>query len=74
MKLELTEDRALVLYEWLHRLDENDAFPVEDESEQYVLWSLAGKLESVLSQPFRRDYLELVAQARARVRATQSAG
>lgn len=39
MKFELTEDQALVLFEFLSRLDEQDAFPCEDESEEVVLWA-----------------------------------
>jgi hypothetical protein len=74
MKLELTDDQALVLFEWLARLDERDAFPVEDPAEQQVLWCLHGQLEKALSQPFRTDYRELVAQARARVTATSGTG
>lgn len=69
MRLELTDDEALVLFEWLARLDEQNAFPVEDEAEQQVLWSLHGQLEKSLSQPFRSNYRELVADARARIRA-----
>lgn len=36
MKLELTDDRALVLFEWLARLVELDAFPVEGPAEEQV--------------------------------------
>ena len=68
MKLELTHDQALVLFEWLARLDEQDAFPVEDAAEEQVLWCLHGQLEKALSEPFRADYRELVAQARERVK------
>ncbi len=74
MKLELTDDQALVLFEWLARLDEREAFPVEDPAEEQVLWCLHGQLEKVLSEPFRADYRELVEQARARVRASFGAG
>lgn len=74
MKLELTQDEALVLFEWLSRLDEQDAFPCKDPAEQQVLWSLHGQLEKVMAEPFRANYRELVAQARSRVKANQSAG
>jgi hypothetical protein len=74
MKLELTDDQALVLFEWLARLDEQDAFPVEDPAEEQVLWCLHGQLEKALSEPFRANYRELVEQARARVRASFGAG
>ena len=74
MKLELTEDEALVLFEWLSRLDEQDTFPCEDPAEQQVLWALHGQLEKVMAEPFRSNYRELVAQARSRVKANQRAG
>lgn len=70
MKLDLTDDQALVLFEWLARLDAAEAFPVEDPAEEQVLWCLHGQLEKVLSEPFRADYRELVEQARARVKAS----
>jgi hypothetical protein len=72
MKLELTDDQALVFFEWIGRLDERDAFPVEDPAEEHVLWCLHGQLEKALSEPFRADYRQLVKQARARVRASSA--
>ncbi|MBA3391693.1 MAG: hypothetical protein H0T89_03565 [Deltaproteobacteria bacterium] len=74
MTLELTDDQALVLFEWLARLDERDAFPCEDEAEEQVLWLLHGQLEKVLAEPFRANYRELVEMARIRVKANQKAG
>ena len=74
MKLELTDDQALVLFEWLARLDEQDAFPVEDPAEEQVLWCLHGQLEKTLSEPFRANYRELVQQARSRVKASFGSG
>ena len=68
MKLELTHDEALVLFEWLARLDERDAFPCEDPAEEKVLWSLHAQLEKLLVEPFQEDYQELVELARRRVR------
>lgn len=74
MKLELTDDQALVLFEWLARLDERDALPVDDPAEEQVLWVLHGQLEKALSEPFLPNYHELVEQARARVKASFGAG
>lgn len=74
MKLELTNDQALVLFEWLARLDEEDAFPVEDPAEEQVLWNLHGQLERALSEPFQGNYRELVERARQRVKAGFAAG
>lgn len=74
MKLELTEQQALVLYDWLTRFDEKDAYPVDDRAEEYVLWSLHGQLEKALSQPFRADYRQLVDEARSHIKANFKAG
>lgn len=74
MKLELNDDQALVLFEWLSRLDEQNAFSCEDEAEEQVLWSLHGQLEKLLVAPFKQNYRELVESARERVKANQTAG
>ena len=71
MKLELSQDEALVLFEWLSRLNERDAFPCEDPAEQQVLWSLHAQLEKVMVEPFLENYRALVAEARARVKASR---
>lgn len=70
MKIELTDDYALVFFEWLARLDEQDAFPVEDPAEEKVLWHLHAQLEKMLPVQFTTDYHERVEQARQRVRAS----
>jgi hypothetical protein len=67
MKLELTDDQALVFFEWLSRLDESDAVPCEHEAERQVLWALHGKLEKALTEPFRPDYRALLQKARSRI-------
>lgn len=67
MKLELTDDQALVFFEWLSRVDEFNSAPREHESERQVLWALHGQLEKALTEPFRPDYKDLVKQARARI-------
>ena len=68
MKLELTEDEALVLFEWLSRLDERDEPPCEDPAEEHVLWSLHGQLEKQLVEPFQENYRQLLESARMRLR------
>ena len=54
-RLELTSDEALVLFEWLARLDDRDALPTEDPAEEQVLWSLHGQLEKALTEPFQSN-------------------
>lgn len=74
MKLQLTDEQALVFFDWLARVDEQEAFPVEDEAEEQVLWQLHAQLEKALSEPFKANYRELVEQARAKVKASFGAG
>ena len=72
MNLVLTSDQALVLFEWLSRLDERDELPVEDPAEEQVLWALHGQLEKALAEPFQENYRELVDAARGRIRGSGS--
>ena len=67
--LELSGDEALILFEFLSRLNER-ARPelFEDQAEERALWTLEALLQRVLVEPFRSDYAELVQQARSRLR------
>ena len=67
MTLELNADQALVLFDWLARLDERDSLPCEHEAERQVLWVVQGQLEKALTEPFQSNYKELTEQARSRV-------
>jgi len=64
----LTRAQAVVLFDWLARVDAAGAAPVEDPAEQQVLWQLQGQLESLLGEPLGPDYKEAVAAARKEVR------
>ena len=67
--IELTKDEAIVLFEFLGRFNEienNSNF--EDQSEQRVLWDIECILEKKLSEPFRKDYSNIVKMARENVR------
>lgn len=68
LALTLTADEALVLFDVLHRWeDQGTVGPVEDEAEAVALWNLSASLESILVEPFKANYTELVASARARL-------
>ncbi|MCP4547097.1 MAG: hypothetical protein GY835_11580 [bacterium] len=70
VSLALTRAEALVLFEWLTRLDSAESLPCEDHAEQLVLWSLEGQLEKILTEPLAADYKDLLAEARQMVRST----
>jgi hypothetical protein len=63
LKIELSRDEALVLFELLARADAN-AFALADPAEQTALWRLEGALERVLPEPLLPNYLELLTRAR----------
>ena len=66
--LTLSQQEALVLFEWLANFNEHGTSAFADQAEQRVLWNLEAGLESVLVAPLRRDYDKLLEQARAAVR------
>ena len=57
---------ALVLFEWLARVDDGRSAPIEYPAEQTLLWLLEGQLEKQL-EVFSPNYKELVEQARISV-------
>ncbi len=68
VRLELTKDEALVLFEFLARFDDNETLMLEDQAEERVLWSLQGLLEKQLVEIFDPSYKSLVESARERLR------
>jgi hypothetical protein len=66
--IELSNKEALVLFEFLHRFDDEDAYPFADQAEQRVLWKLEGVLEKQLVEIFSPHYGKLLAEAREQVR------
>ena len=67
--LTLSNDEALILHEWISRLNEvgrNDLF--RDQAEERVLFDLEAVLESRISETFRDNYEELLRDAWRRVR------
>jgi hypothetical protein len=68
VKIELTKDEALVLFEFLQRFSENDELVIEHQSEERALWNLTCVLEKALSEPFRADYSKILESARERLR------
>lgn len=68
MKIEISKDEALVLYDFLYRANQNELIVFEDQAEQRVLWNLEAALEKQLVEPAFPNYLELVQEARNKVR------
>ena len=69
VRVVLSANEALVLFEWLHRVENQEAaLGIEDQAEQRVLWDMSACLERVLVEPFDGNYHQLVSDARAAVR------
>jgi hypothetical protein len=64
----LTNDEALVLFEWL--AGKAEGLPTEHRAEQIALWGIEAQLEKSLVEPLRPDYAALVTAARERLAAT----
>ncbi|MBS1503205.1 MAG: hypothetical protein JST32_14145 [Bacteroidetes bacterium] len=67
--IDLTHDQALVLFEFLARFNATHNTEIfEDESEQKMLWLIEGQLERALVEPFWPNYLDIIKEARDRLR------
>ncbi|MFK4728109.1 hypothetical protein ROT00_00305 [Agromyces mediolanus] len=66
--IDLTEDEVLVLFEWLHRINERPQIEFEDQAEQRAAWNLEAMLESANPALFAGDYRERLQAARDRIR------
>ena len=67
VQIQLNKNEALVLFEWLARLDERESEIAIDQAEQQVLWKLEGQLESILNEVVSMDYLRRVAEAKSSI-------
>ena len=68
VKIEITSDAALVLYDWLTRFNQRTETDFVDQAEERVLFDLEALLEKALVAPLQSDYAALLAQARLHVR------
>lgn len=64
----LTGDEALVLFDLLHRWEDEERVDApQHEAEQVALRNLSALLERELSEPFQPRYADLVLEARDRL-------
>ena len=68
MNIELNNDEALVLYEFIARSNNSGRFEILDQSEQRILWDIECLLEKELVEPFKPNYIELLESSRKRLR------
>lgn len=63
MTIEITNEEALVLFEWLCTNSKQTKF-YHDKSEQYVFWNIECQLERMLPEPHSDSYLTALSIAR----------
>jgi hypothetical protein len=68
MEIKLTNEEALVLFEFLSRFSEQDILGIEDQAEMRVLWNLQSLLEKLLPESFLKDYEIILNKARSQIR------
>jgi hypothetical protein len=68
VKIELTSDEALVLYDWLTRFNQRTHTDFADQAEERVLFDLEAMLEKALVAPLQSDYADVLASARSSLR------
>lgn len=66
----MSDDQALVFFDWLSRFTEVEAFDILPEHERRVLWDLEASLEETLPQVLAGNYKEALAAAIARITGT----
>ena len=67
IQIELTDDDAIVLFEWLCLLIEGKQLDTVHPAERQVLWNLQCELERQLVPPFQPDYIEQLEEAKKRL-------
>ena len=66
VQLEISKEEAIVLFEYLARVHDNDSLSTtfESQAEQIVLWNLQAAFEKILTEPFEKDYKKIVRHSR----------
>ena len=68
VEIKLSKDEAIVLFEFLSRFSDSDELKIIHQSEERALWNLTCIFESALSEPFRKDYENILWAARERLK------
>ena len=68
VEIVLSQNEALVLFEFLSRFSDSGRLAVDDQAEERVLWDVCALLERDLVDPLRPNYGELLRKAREDVR------
>lgn len=66
--IELSNNEALVLFDWITRFNEKEDNSFEDQAEERVLLDLEAALEKSMIAPLSGEYKDLLMKARDQVR------
>lgn len=67
MDIKLSQDEALILYDWLNKIAKDENI-FTDIAERQVLWRVEAQLDQDLDEAFLSSYIELVEKAKDRIR------
>ena len=67
VEIKISNDEALVLFEFLSRFSNTDKITIEHQAEEIVLWNLTCNLEKLLPEPFFENYSEVLRAAKERL-------
>jgi len=70
VRIDLAQNEALVLFDFLSRFSHSDKLEIVDQAEHRVLWNLCCNLERVLTEPFLESYSSELKKARDEIRDT----
>lgn len=64
VRIDLTKEEAIVLFDMLTRYSETDVLDIAHKSESQILWNLQADLESKLAEPLSESYKIILEAAR----------
>lgn len=67
MNIHISDDEALVLFEFFSRFQDTNRLRLLNNAEFIALSSIAGQIEKVLVTPFQSDYKDSLAKAQTRI-------
>jgi hypothetical protein len=67
VQFQLSKSEALVLFDWLAKIDEKVDDLSTDQAEQHVIWKVEGLLESALTDVLASNYHERLNDAKQNI-------
>lgn len=69
IKISLNKSQALVLFEFVSRLNETEHKDLFlDQAEEKMIWLIEGQLQKILIEPFMANYKAIIDEARNEIR------